>query len=403
MPPTTHSRLSPSSSKRWMNCPGSVALSEGIPDTTSFYAAEGSAAHELLEEALREGYLDPRVLGKPWAHDGFSGEVTQDMIDAVQVAVDYVLERLEAAGPTAELHLERRVDFARLGPPEGLDGGTADITIWSGPELRDLETIDYKHGQGVYVEVQDNPQLLQYALATVVTDNRRPDSVRTTVIQPRHRAGEPVRSADYTWDDLIRFKAELFEAAEETALPDAPLAVGDWCRFCPAHAVCPAQASHTVQLAQVEFDELAEPGGADLLRDPKLLTPEDLAVVLEGAEHVEAWIKAARAHAHALIDRGGEVPGWKLVAGRANRKWADEQRAEQYMARKGLKVDERFTRKLVSPAQAEKALARAGHKTKFIQRFIEQPTGAPKLVRADDSRPALPSSAEADFADLTEE
>ena len=48
----THATLSPSSADRWMTCPGSVPLSEGIVDTSSEYAAEGSAAHEIAALCL---------------------------------------------------------------------------------------------------------------------------------------------------------------------------------------------------------------------------------------------------------------------------------------------------------------------------------------------------------------
>jgi hypothetical protein len=409
MPPTTHAKLSPSGTKRWLNCPGSVALSEGIPDGSSFYAAEGSAAHELLEKALHnEGPVWEPEIGEPWEHDGFTGEVTQEMVDAVQVAVDYVRKQVAEAedigfGVEPEVRLERRVNFDRLNPPEGLDGGTCDVTIWSGPEMRNLHVIDYKHGQGVFVEVEGNEQLLSYALGAIATDGRRPDRIKTTIIQPRHHAGDPVRSAEYTWAEIVEFKRDLFAAAEDTAKPGAPLVVGDWCRFCPALPQCPAQADHATQLAQAEFDELDADTAPTLLADPKLMTPDQLGAVLDGAKFVEDWIKAVRAHVSSLIDRGEEVPGWKLVEGRANRRWSDEERAERYMARKGLGVDERFTRKLVSPAQAEKALKAAGHKPSYIQRFIEQPKGSPKLAPASAAALALPSSAESDFAHLMED
>jgi hypothetical protein len=378
-----------------MECPGSVALTEGLEDTPSFYSAEGSAAHELLEWVLA-GPASEReasdLVGEPWEHDGFSGEITQEMAEAVQVAVDYVRDQIAAAGPDAEVHLERRVGFERLNPPEGLDGGTADITIWSG---RALHVIDYKHGAGIFVAVEDNPQLLQYALGAIATDGRRPDTIKTTIIQPRHHAGDPVRSSEYTWAELVEFKRDLFAAAEATQAPNAPLSPGAHCRFCLALPQCPAHREHAVQLAQAEFDELAEDPG--LLRDPKLLSPEDLGEILKGASFVEDWIKAIRAYVADLLGKGTDVPGWKLVRGRANRRWTDEERAVEYLARKGFGIDQRYTRKVVSPAQAEKLLKGAGAKTNFIQRFIEQPVGSPNLAPADDPRPALPASVDADF------
>jgi len=52
--PDTHALLSPSSSERWISCPPSVRMSEGIEEKPSEYAAEGTAAHSLCEYKLRE-------------------------------------------------------------------------------------------------------------------------------------------------------------------------------------------------------------------------------------------------------------------------------------------------------------------------------------------------------------
>ena len=58
-----HAKLSASGAGRWASCPGSVQMEDGIPDSESVYAKEGTLAHELSELKLKH-YLDPKGLGK---------------------------------------------------------------------------------------------------------------------------------------------------------------------------------------------------------------------------------------------------------------------------------------------------------------------------------------------------
>lgn len=52
--PSKHARCSASAAHRWINCPGSVALSDQCPDPgSSSYADEGTVAHNLAELKLR--------------------------------------------------------------------------------------------------------------------------------------------------------------------------------------------------------------------------------------------------------------------------------------------------------------------------------------------------------------
>jgi len=398
-----------------MNCPGSIALSEGLPNKSSVYAQEGTAAHEVVEATLAA--FDK---GRPATAADMIGEfvtvdhdedgtpvmmaVTEEMATAAQECIDHVIARYEeliADYDEVHMYLERQFDLGPLNPPEPMFG-TADITMWV-PSIKHIEVIDYKHGQGVVVEVEENSQIMMYGLGATVSQGTIPNTIRVTIVQPRapHHDGT-VRSYDFGRDRLIEFKNELFAAAEATQDPDAPLAVGDWCKFCPAKVGCPAQKTHAVDLATVEFDVQPVETLESLLPVPGTLTPTEVSNIVARAGIMMDWLRDMESHALTLMQEGVNVPGFKLVAGRSNRRWKDADEAEKYLARQGLKKAERTTAKVISPAQAEKKMKAGGKDPKRLERLWEKPEGTPKLAPVEDNRPELPRSVDADFFPTTD-
>ena len=394
-----HAVLGASSSKRWMNCPGSVRLSAPFPDTTSKYATEGTLAHGLLEGCLTPGSWsdDPHAyVGEIIETDGIEGEVTEDMATAVKVAVDEV-HALIKEYVDGTMTLEERFDLSPLNPPEPMFG-TGDVVIRTGDHLH---LVDYKHGQGVVVEVEENTQLMYYALGAAVASGKIPATIDVTIIQPRApHADGPVRTYSFDRATLIEFKHELFKAAEATQVDDAPLAAGDWCRFCKAAAVCPAKKAQAETVAMTVFaDDVEEVSTSPA---PETLTDEDLATVLAQGADVMQWIRDVEAYALGRMEDGHAIPGFKLVRGRSLRKWTDPDAASKYLGRKGVSADQRYTKKLVSPNKAEKALRALGCDITFLEKFWEKPEGAVKIVPEADKRPAIPPAAERVFGPAEE-
>lgn len=378
-----HSELGASVAHRWMACPGSVQLSRGIPAKSSAYAEEGTAAHALLERCLTTKTAPEAYLGVTF--DGV--EVDEEMVEAVQVFVAEVNKCL--AIPGAVLYVERQFDLAALNPP-GAMWGTADAVIWiEAAQL--LIVLDFKYGQGIVVAAKGNPQLRYYALGAMLSLGYVPETIHSVVVQPRvsHPEGI-VRREEISFLELIDFSEELLVAARRTLEPDPPLVPGDWCRFCPAQPVCPKLHSHAVEVAQTEFTNLEAPAPPS----PETLPKEVLLRVLEHSDVLESWLRACRTY---VADRVAEDPAWaegqwKLVAKRANRKWADEEAAEVFARDRGLKPEDIFSRKIKTPAQLERLLR--GQDKKDMQALTVKPATGVVLAPGYDVRPAVSRGAE---------
>lgn len=245
-----HAKLSPSSSERWLHCAGSIPLNaEGEDDRSNFYADEGTAAHALYELCQRiendpHEYLDAKM------YKDFV--VTEDMADAVGHALDFVRAYL-ARYPKAKQYIEKEVDPAPLlACKEGHASGTPDTLLDNWPE--ELIVIDYKHGAGVAVEVEDNTQILQYLVGYVGQTGKRFKRYRAVIAQPRSRHQEgPVREHEYTHAEVMAHAKRLrVRIVEIKADPDAREA-GDWCRWCRGAARCRTLAEYAMEAAGLEF------------------------------------------------------------------------------------------------------------------------------------------------------
>jgi Protein of unknown function (DUF2800) len=388
MAPAAHSKLGASSSDRWMNCPGSVRLSDGIPNEGSFYARQGTAAHALGEMCLRAGKDASDYLGQMLPVGGDQFEVDLDMVEAVQTYLDLARDIVKSGD---EVEYEARFDLSHLYP--GMFG-TADLSVYKEKQQR-LVIVDYKHGQGVAVEVKDNPQLKYYALGSAMRSHNRPlKEIEVIVVQPRcPHADGPVRRWTYSAMELLDWSADLVEAAERTANPDAPLNPGEWCKFCPAAAVCPALRDHALKSAMADF----APTGEVVLSEPDTFNADTLAKVLHEVDVIEDWCRRVREHAHHEAEAGRIPPGFKLVPKRAVRRWKDEQQATAFLMAMGLTDEQLFKPKtLKSPAQVETAI---GKKNKsIISAHVEAISSGTVLAPLSDPRPAARPEAQSEFS-----
>ena len=381
---SAHAQLSPSSAVRWMTCPGSVRMCEGIPDTSSDASLEGTMMHTVASHCLSRGTDAAGYVG---VTDPETGLILQaEQAQAVQTYVDTVRDICETTG--GKLLVEQRLSIWHMTGEEDAHG-TADAVILT---MDELIVIDAKFGRGVAVDAEENPQLMMYAAAAYVEHELAYDfrRVRMMIVQPRLNAS-PEWTIPVT--ELNEFMEEVQFSAELTRQPDAPLVPSaKGCQWCRAKATCPAITNRIMD----DFDTVV----------PETADERDLARIMANADMIEKWVKAVRAEVERRLLAGEPVPGYKLVQGKkGNRQWADPDAAEETLKGMRVKHDQMYDYKLASPTSIEK-LAKAGdvgpRQWAKIQDLITQSEGQPSVAPESDKRPALVTSATAsDFDDVT--
>ena len=372
MPPKGHAILSASSSDRWLHCPPSARLCESYGDKGSDYAAEGTDAHELCEYKLRQ------ALGKE-ATDPTENLTwfNEEMSDCASGYAIYVLEQVEAAKKTCAdpvVLIEQRVDFSRW-VESGF--GTADCIIIADGTL---QIIDYKHGLGVLVSAEENPQMQCYALGALeLFDGTYDiDAVRMTIYQPRR---DNVSIYELSKDELYRWADEVLKPKADLAFAgDGNFLCGEWCGFCKAKHDCRARADANMELARYDF------------KPPPLLTDEEVEEILSRVDDLVAWASDIKDYALQQAISGKEWNGWKLVEGRSNRKYTNETAVAGAVTDAGF---DPYERKVLGVTAMQKLLGKSRFE-ELLAAYIEKPQGKPTLVPESDKRPAM-NTAKNDF------
>jgi len=367
-----HAILSASSSERWINCPPSARLCENYPDKSSDYAAEGTDAHTLCEFRLKQ------ALGLPAKNPIEDlGWYNEEMEECAAAYTAYVMELVEAAkqsGSTPTVLIEQRVDFSRW-VESGF--GTADCVVIAD---RILNIVDYKHGQGVEVSAVDNSQMKLYALGALEIIEYLYDieEIQMTIFQPRKSNVSVFR---ITREALLEWaEGELTRQAKLAYEGKGAFCCGSWCRFCKAKAECRERANANLALAQLEFQL------------PALLDDEEIAEILGKLDDLVSWATDVKEYALQQAISGKAWTGWKLVEGRSNRRYTNENAVIAAVLQAGY---DPYEKKVLGITAMQKALG----KTRFeelLSPYIEKPPGKPALVPEMDKRPAM-NTAKNDF------
>ena len=361
----SHALLSASSSKRWLNCPPSARLCAEVEDTTSEYAKEGTDAHTLCE------YKVKTMLGiemqDPTADLSYYDEEMERCANDYACYIMEGLEDIKAYCNDPLVLIEQRLDFSKY-VPDGF--GTGDCLIVAD---NTLYIIDFKYGKGVEVDSEDNPQMMCYAIGALELFDRLYDieNVCMIIFQPRIE-NISVSNMSVT---------ELYNWAENTLKPIAQLAyegkgefkAGDHCQFCKIKASCRKRAEYNMELAKYDFEEPAE------------LTDEEVSEILIKSGDLVSWVSDVKEYALNQAIQGKNYPNLKLVEGRSNRKYLNEEEAARAVIAAGY---DPYEKKLLGITSMTSLLG----KTKFnevLGNLIYKPQGKPTLVLESDKRPAM--------------
>jgi hypothetical protein len=377
-----------------MLCPGKKVLEAGLPNSTSQYAAEGTAAHQVLTWALQESLPAAAYIGRTIEADGYTFEVDEEMAGHVQVCIDYVQD---LAGDDGTILADIRVNYSRyLDVPESDAWGTADVVVLRGDEIM---VVDFKYGRGVEVSAGDdatptealeetltslrphfarpNPQMALYALGALVGYGDFADFTRVRMAISQPRITVKPSEYDLSVEELEAWANSTARSAVNTcknAMADST-ADKDWqevflrpneksCKFCRAKAMCPALRDEVSTFAfgftAATPDEFGDPERTMQAseRHGGPITETDsawLAICLDKVDLIEDWCKAVRAEVERRMLAGETVPGYKLVEGKqGNRTWANEKDAEALLKSMRLKQEELYDFSIKSPTQIAK-------------------------------------------------
>ncbi len=354
-----------STAKRVINCPGSVALVQQMPPQPSNkYADEGTLLHNVISELLDSADLVPEdFLGAKYNEQ----ELTQDLIDEKLLPALAALDEIDP-DDRMQYAVETLVNFGDLLP------GVFGSTDFLGRIDDKAVVLDWKFGSGVAVSAEENPQLMFYAAAAMRTEKAQwvfdgATEIELIIVQP-----PSIKRWVTTPERIQRFERELVAAVKEAQRPDARIVTGDHCRWCAAKPICP-QMNGAVERA--------------IKQQIINLDVDTLGRALQNADLLEDWIKDLRALAFGMLEKGAEVPGYKIVQKQARRKWTDDEEARRVLLEMGLKESVVVETSIMSPAQAEKALKKRF--SELPEDLIKSESSGTTLAPVDDPRPAVQS------------
>lgn len=369
-----HALLSASSSHRWLECPPSAKLCSEQEDRASPYAQQGTDCHELC------AYLVEKSLGRDVQDPTENLDYyDQEMQDCAESYRDYVMEQIEVAKqhcPDLQVLIEQRLDFSRW-VENGF--GTGDAVIVADEVL---QIIDYKHGLGVLVSAEKNPQMMCYALGALELFDGLYDisKISMTIFQPRR---ENVSTYTMTKEELLAWADEVLKPTAELAYEGkGEFKAGEHCQFCKVKATCRKRAEYNLELARYDFEM------------PATLEDTEIAAILPRVDDLVAWATDLKEYALQQALSGTHYEGFKVVEGRANRKYSDEAAVASAAENAGY---DPYEKKLLG-ITAMTALMGKKKFEEVLGSFITKPQGKPALVPESDKRPAINTAFE-DFSE----
>jgi len=374
----SHAILSPSSASRWLSCTPSARLEQSFPDSSGEAAREGTLAHSLGELILRHwfGLIKDQEYNHCLALIHSDPLYNEDLNSHAQAYASYVIAAFEEAKEhtsDAVIQIEKSINLTDY-IPEGF--GTGDAVIIADGVL---DIIDLKYGKGVSVSCENNKQMMLYGLGMLCEYDFTYDikTVRLTIYQPRL---DNISSWEISAADLMHWGVnELIPRAKMAFEGTGEFVPGDHCRFCKVKPQCKALAEHQLEIAKYDF------------QDSCLLSDDEIADILSRADAFKKWVSAVEEFAFAQALAGKKWLGYKLVEGRSNRIYVDQDRVAKKLILEGYGEDIIYTKSLLGITAMEKTITKKVFDS-VLTGLIIKPQGKPTLVAESDKRPEWSSS-----------
>jgi hypothetical protein len=373
--PEKHLPFGGSTIARYMNCPGSFKLIKSLPPAPASEAADrGSLLHHVMEYLIKHDKQPTDLSPGQFEYNGIG--LTQDHIDE---EITTAFKSITALIESLDIPKSKKVVEPFVQMKTDKIGGSIDFFGVSS-DGKTAVIADYKFG---YTKVDpSSPQLLFYALCADFDDQTAPlmegiNEIVVAIIQPANEES-PVSTLTYSIDELDSFEQKVIDAVAAAESDNAPLKTGDQCRFCPAQAICPQKTGQALAALQMGSNAI-----------------NSLTEALKLATELEPWIKAVKKTAHEQLELGTQIPGWKLVAKRAVKRWTDDLAGlrKAISGTRGISIKEAYVEVPLTPTQLLKLFEKKGLDSSRIMGYVSATSSGTTLAPTSDKRAEAPASA----------
>jgi len=384
-----------------MACTASPRFEAQFPETTSEYAEEGRLAHSFCELKVLKKFttsINQRTYNSRLNKLKKEPLYTDEMDRTSDLYIEHLTEKAMVYNTSPLVNAEVKVDFSEY-VPDGF--GTCDCVMIGGDML---DITDYKHGKGVPVSAEGNPQMRLYALGAL--KKYEPfyggmiKRVRMTIDQPRIQS--ELSSETITVEELRAWGETIKPIAQAAYSGFGEFKPGDHCRFCRGKAQCRARADANTAIEDFKDCILPTAKNIEQARNAgandaaAMLTNDEIGELLVRGQTLVQWYKDLEEYALNALLNGEEIAGWKVVAGRSNRTFTDTDAALAAVIAAGYDESLVYERKPKTLTGLEELMGKKEFAEKIGQ-YVVKPLGKPTLALMSDKREPY-STAAADFA-----
>lgn len=370
-----HAILSASGSCRWINCPPSARLEQKYETSTSSYAEEGTLAHRMAELKLRKKLIcdigEARFnaeMKNVYSHCLYKPEMeecTDKYIQAIDDCIPW-----DAPGANWLIVAEQKLSFDKY-VPESF--GTVDCMLMTEAELH---IFDYKHGQGEFVSVEKNTQLMMYAIGALeeYAIFFQPEKIYMHVVQPRKNN---IAVYETTADELYDWaETELKPAAAKAWEGEGAFNAGDHCNFCRVRDCKERSKKHLDKAKQVFRRELNS------------MTDDELALAIAEAAQFNKWYTSLDAYIKEEALKGRKFKNIRVVPSvkRSDINNSNRKVFVDMLKKRGFSEDTLYTKKDLTIAEL-RALVKSDPELKeTLEKLISKEPKGYKIVTNTDLR-----------------